>query len=694
MNPTGPWMESLGLLAAETAIVVGAATLAQLVARSPAWRRTLWQCCVLGLLALTIFEFTGLARSVVSWTAGNSRTPEITPANLPAAPLQLSEAFRRQVAERAGHAAAPAAPAAPPLAGPVANRGVTEQTSLAFWLQLAWLVGAGLVLAWACGIRLLVALLGWKQPPVRDEQLRRRVADLAGELGLRRSVRLVSSARLHVPVAFGLARPTIGLPADFTGRFSPAQQDAMLAHELAHLAARDPAWLLLADAAAALLWWHPLSWWMRRQLRAALETAADEASLLVANGPGVLAECLVELGARLRQQRSFGSIGVAGFRSALGRRVEQLLKLHGRAWSPPSRLRSACAKLMGPIALVTVALICTAWMTPATLTKGESPMKTTLQLTWKRSLAGLGLAAALTWNTAPALAQPAATPPPASRPAAERPAGGALRPAATPRGTPALPPPTRGREVIQLKLQDIIIAQVPPYDGIPLAEVIRSLHDEAQKWDSTKRGINFILNPNPGPQPPPSVVDPATGLPMPPPEAIDVGSITIRWTLPLKDVRMIDVLDLIKKVAEKPITYTIEDYGVVFSLESARRAMGPMVSRTFVVGQPELFFKGMEAAFGIKAPGITGSLSRDIQQRLFSELLTQLGVNLEPPKSIFFNELTGKVMVYVAEDEYPVVRAAIETLGGTETAMSGYSARGGGYGGDPGTPKGSPEKSK
>ena len=33
---------------------------------------------------------------------------------------------------------------------------------------------------------------------------------------------------------------------------------------------------------------------------------ADEASLLVENGPNVLAECLVKLGGRLAQPRSFG----------------------------------------------------------------------------------------------------------------------------------------------------------------------------------------------------------------------------------------------------------------------------------------------------------------------------------------------------------------------------------------------------
>ena len=168
---------------------------------------------------------------------------------------------------------------------------------------------------------------------------------LARLLGINRRICLVESARLSGPIVYGVLRPAIGLPAGFTKRFDTARQEAMLAHELAHLAADDPFWYLLADLAAAIFWWHPCVWLARRQLHFASETAADEASLLLANGPGVLAECLVELGARLAQPRSFARLGVegTGFRSGLGRRVERLVNLRGRSWSPPSRVRSVSA---------------------------------------------------------------------------------------------------------------------------------------------------------------------------------------------------------------------------------------------------------------------------------------------------------------------------------------------------------------
>ena len=125
-------------------------------------------------------------------------------------------------------------------------------------------------------------------------------------------MRLLTAHSLSSPVVFGCFRPVILVPAGFDDDFGAAQQEAMLAHELAHLAARDPFWQSAALWLCAALWWQPLAWWSRRRLRAASETAADEASLLVPDGPCVLAESLVALGRRLVRSRSLGWLSVEG----------------------------------------------------------------------------------------------------------------------------------------------------------------------------------------------------------------------------------------------------------------------------------------------------------------------------------------------------------------------------------------------
>src|SRR6185295_3349034 len=147
-------------------------------------------------------------------------------------------------------------------------------------------------------------------------------------------------------------------------RFNPIEQSAMLAHELGHVAGHDPLWYWLADVVTALLWWHPIVWFARRQFHASSEAAADEASLAVENGPDVLAECLVQLGARLQRPPGPALLGMSGFRSDLGRRVERLIQLPRRSWRPINRAVGVAIKLGALFALTCIALVCLAWIDP------------------------------------------------------------------------------------------------------------------------------------------------------------------------------------------------------------------------------------------------------------------------------------------------------------------------------------------
>ena len=53
------------------------------------------------------------------------------------------------------------------------------------------------------------------------------------------------------------------------------EQDAVLAHELAHLKRRDH-WVRRLEAIVlGLYWWYPGAWWARRQLERAEEECCD-----------------------------------------------------------------------------------------------------------------------------------------------------------------------------------------------------------------------------------------------------------------------------------------------------------------------------------------------------------------------------------------------------------------------------------
>jgi beta-lactamase regulating signal transducer with metallopeptidase domain len=141
------------------------------------------------------------------------------------------------------------------------------------------------------------------------------------------------SPHVRSPVLTGLWRPAILLPASYEQEFDPPALQAVLAHELAHLARGDCGWILFLRLACALGWIQPLVWVLAQRLEESSEEECDEVVLLQNTDPRLYAGCLVDLAERLipsRLERSTGA-GMASCRSAVERRVRNILTRPARA---------------------------------------------------------------------------------------------------------------------------------------------------------------------------------------------------------------------------------------------------------------------------------------------------------------------------------------------------------------------------
>lgn len=352
MNPNLVlWLHAVALLALQIALVLALTAATQPLLRPARAKRAAWLAGFLGLSVVLVNSLLGLDRQIVELVRSHpDERPRhfVVRSNLPIhAESRPDTSYLPSDAILAGVESVPTDPQPAPVR----------------WLACLWLAGAIAIAARiAAGNTWLH--FGWRPHPSNpNSEAGRRATELAAQLGLRARVRFVESNALVSPIAFGWLRPTIGLPSGFWATHSCAQRDAMLAHELAHLAARDPFWLAVTDAVTALLWWHPLVWWARRHLREASELAADEASLLVENGPAVLADCLVSLARNLGGRRANGGLGMAGFRSGLGRRVERLLSMEpsGGTFRQRTRPRLVLLASIMPVAIGMLSATALAW---------------------------------------------------------------------------------------------------------------------------------------------------------------------------------------------------------------------------------------------------------------------------------------------------------------------------------------------
>jgi beta-lactamase regulating signal transducer with metallopeptidase domain len=146
---------------------------------------------------------------------------------------------------------------------------------------LAWIVGA-----WSVGVVLCSArpVLGWStlrrlqrvgvSPASNDMQvLLHRVSE---QVGRRHAVRLMLSTLTQVPMVVGYVRPVILLPVSLVTSIPPAQLEAILAHELAHVRRHDFVVNLLQTLVETLFFYHPAVWWLSQQIRIEREHCCDD----------------------------------------------------------------------------------------------------------------------------------------------------------------------------------------------------------------------------------------------------------------------------------------------------------------------------------------------------------------------------------------------------------------------------------
>lgn len=658
------WLRLITRLAVEAASLVTVALFLERLIQPAYWRRALWQGTVICVLLLTASELSGLGRGLSSFLF--VRDQPVTGTRVLAGPSEN----QRMPLGRAGRldSGALVPVTLPALA-------VTPETvRLVWWPGLVWLAGVLLILGRVAGAQVLFVSLRRRRLRFRGAELDGRVAAILARLSFRRKICLVEAPGLTSPIAFGIIRPSVGLPADFAARFSLAEQNAMLAHELAHLAARDPLWYLLADLAGAVLWWHPQSWWARRRLHCASELAADEAASIFPEGPAALAECLVALGRQMTRVPGGGWMGVAGggFRSGLAERVQRLLWLSDKAGLPSYGRRAHAAKI-GAILVISTGAIA---LSGCLQNRGGEPQPTlqaSLIQSWDAS------PAATVWHST--RAPESATAPLAPQPVKTqlvKPAGSAGAAAsqvstnpenlAAPR-LPAqsdAPAASPGRQAIMSKLRNIRLSEMsyPGLDqGVPLTQLMSDLRSEISKQDAGHEGLTFVYSRSP----------------MGGDLVVDPKDILVQINSPLTNVTVMQALDEICRSAQIPsapagarLVYSIANYAVIFSVTVPQAFT--LYTRTFHY-DPKIIEQGLERDFpqlfdspaAKSGPGETGR-TNDAAGTRTAHLLLQafagLGLDLtNDGRFIFINDRRDEILVRATIADLDTATQILEQLG-------------------------------
>ncbi len=247
----------------------------------------------------------------------------------------------------AGEMAAPVPPPSSSIANPtpVGRKPIDmKRVATAVWLGIA-------------ALALLIPLMGLIQinrlrrraRPVSDESWQSLKSALCDQLGIRRSVQLLSSDAVKMPLTWGFVRPVVLLPIE-AGQWPDTRRHMVMLHELAHIRRFDWLTQLLGQIACAVHWFNPMAWWLLRRMESDREQACDDLVLAAGTRPSDYAEELVRLAAVLRK-RTLATI------AAVPMARQSNLESRVRAILDRSKSRTAITVLTTLIAIIVCVLV-------------------------------------------------------------------------------------------------------------------------------------------------------------------------------------------------------------------------------------------------------------------------------------------------------------------------------------------------
>ncbi len=231
--------------------------------------------------------------------------------------------------------------------------GAWFQVVLGVWMAGVTLGGMRVAGGWAVVLRRSSA----RRRMAVDAWIIAAAGRISARLGISKPVRIFASASATVPTVIGAWRPLILLPASVIAGLPQEQLEAVIAHELAHVARHDFVVNLAQCVVEVLLFFHPAVWWLSRQIREEREMCCDAIAAELCGDRLLYSRALLAL----EEQRAPIGLALAASGGDLRLRIERLMGIERRRASGSG------------LALTAVVLVCAATAFALQAQKPEGP---------------------------------------------------------------------------------------------------------------------------------------------------------------------------------------------------------------------------------------------------------------------------------------------------------------------------------
>ena len=237
----------------------------------------------------------------------------------------------------------------------VDNQSFMEHTRLFFNENLylivtIWLLGVAFFALRLMGGLMYVQQLRTRHIAALPAEWQSRMNFFKNKLGIRYSVELAESLMVSVPMVVGWLKPLILFPIGTVNALSTAQVEAILTHELVHIARCDYLLNIVQSIIEILFYYHPAAWWISANIRTERENRCDDVAVQICGNSLTYAKALLSL--QEMQLQNVRTYGLA--LTFAGRNKHFLLKRIKRILNQPQNRSNIMEKLTATALLLAV----------------------------------------------------------------------------------------------------------------------------------------------------------------------------------------------------------------------------------------------------------------------------------------------------------------------------------------------------
>ncbi len=205
------------------------------------------------------------------------------------------------------------------------------------YLSLLWLATLC-----ALAIKLLIEVRNVNNLPLHSTvapspELMIRFGQLAKQIKLTKTPRLLISLKAEVPMAIGWLKPVVLLPASMVTGLDSAQLEMLILHELAHIRRHDYLVNFVQTLVELLFFFHPCVHWIGKQMRNEREYCSDDIAVQHCGDAIAYAHTLTDT-ASLCAKGNFHTIPTMAMASSGGDLKARILRLVDHHCAPSNNM--------------------------------------------------------------------------------------------------------------------------------------------------------------------------------------------------------------------------------------------------------------------------------------------------------------------------------------------------------------------